>query len=341
MTFARAFFLVASWALSAGCSGGSADDADTDTGSGTESEIDTAYDGGPLTPCEGEASEGMVCVPGGTYLMGCMPYDIICEEDELPLVEVTLSPFWVDKYETTYAELLPFLNTLKEGYFRTPYVVWFGEEPPYEVIWENYAAIGLNDEDDYYYSYEGCDCGIDAAAGGLSQLGARMYCEWRGKQLPTEAQWEAAARGQTALIYPCSWKHLACWFGYHGCGLYEYLGAECYYEEGCCLPRPDPSYMEDGRCPSPWGIRQMTGNAAEWVLDRKNEINDGHEWCAEGCSDPEPQEGAFPIVKGGGTLSSLPGTRISAREMIWVGGGNDRDTGVRCIVPVSDRSRHR
>jgi formylglycine-generating enzyme required for sulfatase activity len=321
-----------------GChGGGSADDADTDTGSGTESEIDTAYDGGPLTPCEGEAPPGMVCVPGGTYLMGCMPYDILCEEDELPLVEVTLSPFWVDKYETTYEELLPFLNTLKAGYVRYELVL-FTED--YKIIWFNYTAIGLNDEDDYYYSYEGCDCGIDAAAGGLSQLGARMYCEWLGKRLPTEAQWEAAARGQTQLIYPCAWQHFSCWYGDHGCALYNYQDAECYFGEGCCLPvRP----FETPDCASQWGAVQMFGNAAEWVLDRKDfKNNDGHGWCADGCVDPEPREGEFPIVKGGGTMSSLPETRISARSVIWYSASQlDRDTGVRCIVPVSDRSRHR
>jgi formylglycine-generating enzyme required for sulfatase activity len=326
-------WLVSCALLAAGCGGNSADDADTDTGS----EIDTDWDGGPLTPCEGGAPEGMVCVPGGKYLMGCMPYDIYCEEDELPLVEVSLSPFWVDVYETTYEELLPFLNTLKEGYTRMSSGIWIGEEPPFDgIIWMNYAAIGLSDEGDYYWSHEGCDVGVEAAAGGLSQLGAEMYCEWQGKRLPTEAQWEAAARGQTALIYPCAWLHLGCWYGNYGCGLLQ-MQAECYYDDGCCIPY---QHVSAGDCPSQCGAEQMTGNAAEWVLDRKDYANnDGHGWCAEGCSDPEPQEGAFPIVKGGGTLSSLPGSRISAREMIWVDGENDRDTGVRCVSPVSDGSQ--
>jgi len=311
-------------------------DSDGDGDSDTGSEIDTTWDGGPLTECPladgGVEPEGMVCVPGGTYLMGCMPYDIYCEEDELPLVEVTLSPFWVDVYETTYEELLPFLNTLKEGYFRNENGVSL--EEPWEPIWRNYAAIGLS-EDDYYWSYEGCDPGIDAAAGGLSRLGAAMYCEWLGKQLPTEAQWEAAARGRTQLIYPCSWQHLACWYGRYGCSEYDF-NAECYTSE-CCIPVFTGSTAD---CPSQWGAVQMCGNATEWVLDRKDHFEDGHGWCSEGCIDPEPQDGEYPIAKGGGTMSSLQETRISSRNIRWYSSNPlDKDTGVRCVLPATDWAR--
>ena len=327
-------WLVSCALLAAGCHGGAADDAGTDTGS--ETGIDTTWDGGPLVPCEGDPPEGMVCVPGGTYLMGCVPYDIYCEEDELPLVEVNLSPFWVDVHETTYEELLQFLNTLKDGYVRTEYTIRVDEDPPCDVIWENYTAVGLSDEDDYYWNHQGCNPGIKAAAGGLSQLGAAMYCEWRGKRLPTEAQWEAAARGQTQLIYPCSSQHLGCWHGNYGCGLLE-MQAECYWDEGCCLP---VSTGETSDCASQWGAVQMCGNAAEWVLDRKDEINDGHGWCADGCTDPEPTVGEFPIYKGGGTMSSLWETRISAQGILGYHSGTqvDRDTGVRCVLPFSDRA---
>jgi hypothetical protein len=82
----------------------------------------------------------------------------------------------------------------------------------------------------------------------------------------------------------------------------------------------------------------MTGNAAEWVLDRKDRFEDGHGWCADGCTDPEPQVGEFPIFKGGGTMSSLWETRISARNVIWYSGPQlERDTGVRCVLPDTKR----
>jgi formylglycine-generating enzyme required for sulfatase activity len=81
----------------------------------------------------------------------------------------------------------------------------------------------------------------------------------------------------------------------------------------------------------------MCGNAAEWVLDRKDHFEDGHGWCADGCVDPEPRDGEFPIMKGGGTMSSLWETRISARSVIWYSESQlDRDTGVRCVLPASD-----
>jgi hypothetical protein len=87
----------------------------------------------------------------------------------------------------------------------------------------------------------------------------------------------------------------------------------------------------------------MTGNSAEWVLDRKNEINDGHTWCAEGCTDPEPRDGAMPVIKGGGTMSSLPETRISSRVTLgFVTQSQERrDTGVRCVLPADGRAEKR
>jgi formylglycine-generating enzyme required for sulfatase activity len=87
----------------------------------------------------------------------------------------------------------------------------------------------------------------------------------------------------------------------------------------------------------------MTGNAAEWVLDRKDEINDGHTCCAEGCTDPEPRDGAMPVIKGGGTMSSLPETRISSRVTLGfvTQSQEDRDTGVRCVLPADGRAERR
>ncbi len=87
-------------------------DADSDGDTDTDSLL---YDGGPLTDCEGQPEPGEVCVPGGTYLMGCMPYDDWCENNENPMVEVTLSPFWIDKRETKYSEVIAWLNSLGDG----------------------------------------------------------------------------------------------------------------------------------------------------------------------------------------------------------------------------------
>ena len=134
-------------------------DGDTDTGTGTDtgtSDIDTDYDGGPTTACEGDPPEGgMVCVPGGRYLMGCMPYDTQCEDAEKPMVEVTLSPFWIDRTEVSIETLIPFLNTLHEGYFRGAKSVL--TEPEHDDVYMGYGApVCLNEATDkfVYSAYE-------------------------------------------------------------------------------------------------------------------------------------------------------------------------------------------
>ena len=327
-------------ALLTSCSGcGDGGNAAMDAGTGIDT--DTSWDGGPLTDCEGTApGPDMVCVKGGTYLMGCMPYDLQCEENERPMVEVTLSPFWIDEKEATIKELLPFLNSLHEGYIRGPN--WVYREEGEVAIWKGNSSSGLapiclNTETDEYEAATVCSgenaCGTrseDAAAGGLGWVGAKMYCEFRGLRLPTEAEWEAAARGQTKWIYPCAWEHKACWYGKYDCCGASY-DAECYSpgcEDPCCIPFEDTIT----NCPSPFGVKEMYGNAAEWVLDHEDA---NHSWCADGCTDPAPRQGEVAILKGGSIAWLAEWTRISARAA-----KNDNApinyTGVRCVSSPMD-----
>ena len=337
------FKLTTAWsaalvAVSLSSCSGCGDDGNQDTDTGLDT--DTSWDGGPLTDCDDALPHAnMVCVPGGRYLMGCMPYDTQCEENEKPMVVVTLSPFWIDEKEATIEELLPFLNSLQEGYLRGPFYLYEGTEDAGlgEELWESMGSPICLDEETGEYEYSTVCMGNDqcgnrseeAAAGGLGWLGAKMYCEYRGKRLPTEAEWEAAARGQTKWIYPCAWEHKDCWYGVYDCCGYE-SEAECYSgacQDHCCIPFEDTIT----NCPSPFGVKEVYGNAAEWVMDHEDA---DHSWCASGCTDPPPRKGEGPIPKGGGVGSNADYTRVSHR--FGAEGTPGPYSGVRCVSSPVD-----
>jgi formylglycine-generating enzyme required for sulfatase activity len=288
-------------------------------------------------------------VPGGNYLMGCVPGDTECEENEKPLVMATLSPFFIEKEEATFEEIIPWLNEVKNGEGFSEYLcaLWKTDGTMSDIFWgagwsvendpENIECPVILDGAQYVFNETAEDeCpaqgGIDAAAGGFSWLAAKMYCEWKGMQLPTEAQWEAAARGQTTNIWPCGSDLSECWEGVYACcyeseTCYDVYSSRCH----CCAPFDvDEAYT----CVSPFGVKGMYGNANEWTADYESS---DHSECADGCVDPQFGEAPFPnavhILKGGDMYSlSQSWLRISARKALNSDDGSSQ-TGVRCVRP--------
>jgi formylglycine-generating enzyme required for sulfatase activity len=342
MTWSVSVLMIFLTSLSPGCqengsnSGDDTVSGDADADIDTDADADTdTMDWGELIPCENQPGPGEVCIPGGKYLMGCVPGDVDCEDNEKPLVAVTLSPFFMDQYEATYSEVIDFLNTLFDGYVRLGAVLQLGAT--LKRIWLNYEApIFKNYTDDLYHWYQDppsenfCELREpdETSAGGLSWLGAKLYCEHKGKSLPTEAQWEAAARGRTYREFPCGSSVPACAHGPYDCCSPDDECPEPGCLSPCCIP-----FGPDTSCPSPYGVHTMLGNAEEWVLDWASDSDD-HSFCAAGCTDPQPRQGQMPVLKGGG-VASYPGyvmTRISARYIPDDENGRS-DTGVRCVRP--------
>ncbi len=221
------------------------------------------------------APEGMVLIRGQTFKMGstkeeaeaayqeCTKYSKDCErhefQRELPLRSVTLRSFYLDKYEVTNRQFAAWLN------------VHAREPEPHddgrvfarsEIQLANYRPQDskIVFRDGKYYARSGQE---DLPATQLTWPAASQYCQSQGKQLPTEAQWEMAARGLLAQTAPSAWP----W--------------------GTEPPRCDGVVMDrapDGACqrPSPGpervgtalqdvtasGVHDLGGNVHEWVQDR-------------------------------------------------------------------------
>lgn len=164
-----------------------------------------------------------VYIPAGTLRMGGM--DVRRAENETPVREVTLDAFWMDQLEVTNAM---YLLCVRAG----------GCTPPQNFRSGRRAFYFNNPEfNDYPVVY-------------VTWGQAKVYCEWAGRRLPTEAEWERAGRGDDFRTFP--------W----GEDKADYTLANFNMLVG------DTSRV--GSYPlgaSPFGVLDMAGNVAEWVND--------------------------------------------------------------------------
>ncbi len=169
----------------------------------------------------------MVQVPSGPFIMGCAVGDKVCDEDERPRHRVILSAYSIDVDEVTVSDYracverrectVPVIDVDSDGAKHDLVCNWhFAERAKHPV-----------------------NC-VDEEA-------AASYCKWRGKRLPTEAEWERAARGTDARVFP--------W------GNEELPDAACMYRGITCEVGTRPADT------SPVGAHDLAGNVAEWVSD--------------------------------------------------------------------------
>ena len=182
----------------------------------------------------------MMPVPAGEFLMGSTDADPKAGDDEKVQHPVYLDAFWMDRTEVTNARYVQFLNSLGEHAGACG-----GHDCVETRVEDTYSHIL---EMDGHYSVER---GFEAhPATQVSWYGAQAYCAWAGARLPTEAEWEKAARGTDGRLYPWGNEAPDCEKAQYGdCG-------------GATVP-------VGGRLAgaSPYGVLDMAGNVWEWVGD--------------------------------------------------------------------------
>ncbi|MCP4421114.1 MAG: SUMF1/EgtB/PvdO family nonheme iron enzyme [Chloroflexi bacterium] len=140
----------------------------------------------------------MVFIAENSFIMGAAEGDFSAGQDERPMHEVTLSQFYIDKYEVNVEQYAAFLNRIGDYNRACNHVdcAWPNELAGYTSY---LLRQDLGDNTIQYFPKAGF---ANYPINHVSWQGAKVYCESVGARLPTEAEWEYAARGTDGRIYP-------------------------------------------------------------------------------------------------------------------------------------------
>ena len=255
---------------------------------------------------ESSSSTEMVLIPAGEFLMGntdaqikygvriCKKYNKHCSSwfpNEGPQHKVYLDAYYIDKYEVTIGQYLECVEakTCPKSY----------PELLYDTC---YTKKYINDKNNPV------NC--------VTWFLADEYCKWSGKRLPTEAEWEKAARGTDGRTYPWGEEE-----------------ADCEHAVISDKKMPGSICVHSGTWPvgskpkdrSPYGVMDMAGNVEEWVAD----WYDDNYYKNSPYKNPKgPETGEEKVIRGGSFMQTAVNGRIAGRghynpfegyNFIWMG----------------------
>jgi formylglycine-generating enzyme required for sulfatase activity len=195
----------------------------------------------------GKDGAPMVLVPAGEFTMGGNE-----AAEEKPVHQVSLDAYYMDKYEVTVEQYAKFLEATSHG-----------APPEWKILnqpsHQKYPVVMVDWSD------------------------ANTYCHWAEKRLPTEAEWEKAARGTDGRMYP--------WGNDVPTPLRANYGKKKWNKDTALVP---VGSFEEGK--SPYGIYDMAGNAWEWVSDWYYKVYYKN---SPSQNPTGPKQGDFKALRGG------------------------------------------
>jgi len=224
----------------------------------------------------------MVSIPAGPFIRGTNAGGF----DERPQRTVTLGAFTIDRHEITnyqYQQFVDGTGHRKAG-------------PPSRYA-KNMGRMRGANQPVVYVSWEDADA----------------YCRWKGKRLPTEAEWEKAMRGTDGRLWPWGNTERA-------------NGANwARVQDGYDVTASVGSFLSDR---SSYGVMDGAGNVMEWVQDWYSEsyYNDSSDQ-----NPPGPDYGVYRVLRGGGYTTSGGDIRITSRSKM-VPDFRDETIGFRCAI---------
>lgn len=218
---------------------------------------------------------GMSCIPSGFFIRGSNNH----EDNEKPEAKIYLDAFYIDQFEVTNSDFQKCLDAgkcqecLKTGLCKK--------------IFPNYGKKYMQPLQPVV---------------GVSWYTAKEYCEYMGKRLPTESEWEKAARGEEGWLYPWGDEEANC-----SLAIIEENGRKGCWEEILAKPHYMTTREVGTRPPNQYGLYDMAGNSWEWVNDW---YAPSYKICGNDCFGANPKGpcagknqcekfGSKKIVKGG------------------------------------------
>lgn len=225
--------------------------------------------------------DGMVLIPAGTFLMG----SATGQGNELPEHEVSLDAYFIDQFEVSneaYRACVTAGGCVQTGFANS------------------FRRSGYRDDPEY----------ADYPVVGISWEMANAYCEWAGKRLPTEAEWEYAASGPDNFIWP--------W----GNAFDPLLSAASAADTEAVDAFPDGV--------SPFDVYNMAGNVNEWVAD----MFDANFYANSPTANPVSLVGNGRVFRGGSFDNPNGDFYTTSRRYNRPASTADVDIGIRCAQDV-------